>query len=255
MFGFLHQSNRDTMPVISPPSVSYSTSSTELPGILVSKEDIYRENKGMAPILLLRKGLEVSMEELPRFIRNGARPQQFEFKPAEQEFADEPGNNLTNYALSHQLRALHRQAFLEELNETPYPPESGDPRHKKQVLVLEPDQKSLKRLVDCLFICGTPLDKIHSIRLPEQLGWAIDKYQPELLVIDYAFCMSGQGLQQLAGLAAGTSFAAIVFTLAQGIVLSPESTQKIQNACPAQTVRFLEKPVSRFTVYRLLADT
>src|SRR4051794_33638591 len=100
MFGFVPSHNRDTNATGSKP-----VAAAWPPGTLVSTEDIYRENKGMAPILLLRKGYEVAPEELPRFIRNGARPHQFLFKP---------DDHLEVRPIPYQFKEVRRHERLEE---------------------------------------------------------------------------------------------------------------------------------------------
>jgi hypothetical protein len=244
MFGFFHPRNREVNPAALPAAALPS-------GTLVSKEDIYRENKGMTPILLLRKGFEVSMEELPRFIRNGARPHQFLFKPAESpEIAslDSPG------ALPHPLKALHRHGMTDEFEASPYRSLGSNHREKKRVLILEPNQKGLKRLIDCLFICGIPLDRIHTVRLPEQLAWAMAKYRPQILIVDYALPNQQTGLALLAGFTSLHGIEKIIFTVAPDEPMGDVEIQTLETFCPEKKIKLLKKPVSRFTVNQLLAE-
>ena len=246
MFGFFHARQSQISPLGLPLPVSLPA------GTLVSKEDIYRENKGMAPILLLRKGFEVSMDELPRFIRNGARPHQFFFKPSN---SPDIADIEVPEALPQQLKALRRQGMMEEFGVvSPYRSLQRDPRDRQRVLILEPDQKSLKRLIDCLFICGTPLDKIHTVRLPQQLAWAIAKYKPQILMVDYALSDQQTGLALLASLQSLPGVEKIIFTIDSDSPLSEAEQQTLEALGPAAKVKLLPKPVSRFTVNRILAD-
>jgi hypothetical protein len=251
MFGFLRPfkpANREAQPAA-------RQDAAWPPGMLVSKEDIYRENRGMAPILLLRKGFEVSPDELPRFIRNGARPQQFLFKPSE---SPDIGTLSSPEPLSQQLREVRRYELLEEFDaarnrpDASYP--SPIPQTQKRVLILEPDQKALKRLIDCLFICGTSLDKIHSVRLPEQLAWAIGKYRPQVLVVDFDLPNGQTGLELLTGFPSLLSVEKIIFTVSPDAPLSEPEKSALEGLCPDRSVKFLKKPVSRFTVNRILAE-
>ncbi len=246
MFGFFHARQSQGSPLPLPLPVSLPE------GTLVSKEDIYRENKGMAPILLLRKGFEVSMDELPRFIRNGARPHQFLFKPSES--AEIAEVDLPE-ALPQQLKSVRRQGMMEEFGTvSPYRSLQRDPRDRQRVLILEPDQKSLKRLIDCLFICGTPLDKIHTVRMPQQLAWAIGKYKPQILMVDYALSDEQTGLALLASLQSLPGVEKIIFTIDPDSPLSEAEQQTLDALGPTANVKLLPKPVSRFTVNRILAE-
>jgi len=245
MFGFLHPRNRESNPAAAGPQAGWP------PGTLVSKEDIYRENKGMAPILLLRKGFEVSPEELPRIIRNGARAHQFLFKPAE---SHEVGQIPEPEPLTQQLKEVRRYGLLEEFDAAQNHRVQSDPRARKHILILEPDQKNLKRLIDCLFICGTPLDRIHTVRLPDQLAWAIGKYRPQVLVVDYLLPSGQTGLELLAGFASLHDVEKIIFTLDPDSPVSEQEKKALESNCPSQSVKFLKKPVSRFTVNRILAE-
>jgi hypothetical protein len=248
MFRFFHQRNREVSPAAKPAHALLPA------GTLVSKEDIYRENKGMTPILLLRKGLEVSPDELPRLIRNGARAHQFLFKPAE---SHEVATLPSPASLPHQLKSHRRHDLIEELRPTPplaYQPLAADPLQKKRVLILEPDQKSLKRLIDCLFICGTSLDRIHTVRIQDHLAWALDKYQPQILIVDYALPNQKTGLELLANFTALPGIEKIIFTLAPDAPLTAAEIETLETFCPEKNIRILKKPVSRFTVSRILAE-
>lgn len=245
MFGFIRPHNREANPVaVKQPGDTWP------PGTLVSKEDIYRENRGMAPILLLRKGYEVSPEELPRFIRNGARAHQFLFKPAQNHEVSQINGPQS---LPQQLKEMRRVELMEEFG-GPYPTHKSEDRDQKRVMILESDQKSLKRIIDCLFIGGMPLDKIHSVRMPEQLAWAIGKYRPKVLIVDYLLPNGQTGLELLAGFSSLHSVEKIIFTLNPNDPLAEEEKQTLESACPSQSVRFLKKPVSRFTLNHILAE-
>lgn len=240
MFGFVNAHHRDANAISKPVAAEWP------PGTLISREDIYRESKGMPPILLLRKGYEVSPTELPRFIRNGARPHQFLFKPAD---------DLEHNPLPQPFDRIPRQEFLEEISAGAFDTSlQTPPRHKQRVLILEPDAKNLKRLIDCLFICGVPLDRIHSVRMPEQLAWAVEKYRPHLLVVDYHLPSGKTGLELLAGFNSLYNASRIIFTLEANASLSNLEKKAFELAAPRLSIQLLKKPVSRFTVNRLLAE-
>jgi hypothetical protein len=223
-------------------------------GILVTREDIYRENKGMEPILLLRKGYEVTPEELPRFIRNGAKPHQFQFKHTE-----EP---LRAYQLLPKppIQSTPAPVLLRRTQPASDPPDTLSIRpqtgNRKKVLILEPDPKSMKRLIDCLFICGVPLDRIHPVRLAEHLNWVAEKYRPNVLVVDYALPGSAQtGLDVLTAVQHLPWLERCILTVNPNqMPPKNDNWQALEAICQERNIRLLVKPVNRRTLNRLLTE-
>lgn len=240
MFGFIRQRNQN---------LEKSAPAAQSAAILVSKEDIYRENRGMEPILLLRKGLEVSQEELPRFIRNGARPNQFQVKhglPHEHQRAVPIPPSLQGQSVPM------RKGTSSPIGTPPGLPLK--PKNRRKVLILDADQKSMKRLIDCLFICGTPLDRIHPVRVAEHLPWAIDKHQPQILVVDYHLSGAYTGLEVLVALQPPIGIQQVILTVSPHPALSDDEHRLIQHFCRENNIKILRKPVDRHTLNRLLHE-
>jgi hypothetical protein len=240
MFGFIRQRNRE---------LEKSAPAAQSAAILVSKEDIYRENRGMEPILLLRKGYEVSQEELPRFIRNGARPNQFHVK---QGLPLEPHQSIPIPSSRPQAQPSPARKGTSSSIGVPGLPLKTKNRHK--VLILDADQKSMKRLIDCLFICGTSLDRIHPVRLAEHLPWAIDKHQPQILIVDYHLSGPYTGLEVLVALQQPVGIQQVILTISPRPTLTEDEHRLIQHFCRENNIKILRKPVDRHTLNRLLNE-
>ncbi len=214
--------------------------------ILVSSEDIYRFDMGMEPLLLLRKGFELTPEELPRFLKSGAQRYQFHYKYSGQSLAKAP---LPNQGMrkfpgmgNSILDPINK---LKKSTQVPY----------KQALIIEPDQKHLKRLVDCLFVCGIPLDQIHPVRVVSSVPWAVEKYRPQILVANYDLSNTIDGLSLLQ-IFAGLSFVeTLILIMPPHIDLSDEEEEALQRINQNKRIKLLTRPVNRFDLQPLLNET
>lgn len=213
--------------------------------ILVSREDIYRNDLGGEPILLLRKGFELTPEELPRFLKSGAKTHQFRYK-----HSDEP------------LRATYQKPLPPEVRKG-FSPSASNPIERelparglkqKRALIVEPEQKSLKRLIDCLFICGLKLDRIHPVRVVSNTPWAVEKYRPQILVADYSLPGSIDGLTLLQAFAELSYVETLILAIAPNTILSPEENEIIAAIRQQKQFKILSKPVSRFALQRILTE-
>jgi len=245
MFGFIRPNN---------PDLKAKPAAAQPDAILVCKEDIYRENRGMEPILLVRKGYEVKPEELPRFIRNGARPQQFHFKPGAGQDTQRtlpipaipprnanPVNKGSSIPIAPPAEPGGNRAYTA--------------RNRHKALILEQDPKSMKRLIDCLFICGLQLDRIHPVRVTEHLGWALNKYRPHILVVDYHLQGGHNGLEAITSLQKLPGVEKAILTLAPHPILSEAENRFIEEFCREKNIKILSKPVSRHSLNRILQDS
>lgn len=200
---------------------------------LVSREDIYAQRLDHDPVLLLRKGSEITADDLPRLIRNGASPTQFRLEYDEtQAYTRETElpaftRNTASPASDPISDALRAEKLIRKK------------RSRQSVVILEPDQKSLKRLIDCLFVCGFSLPEIHPVRMASQLDWAIHKYSPQILVVDY------EGLQLLRNFDCAHAPSQLIMTVSPDHEL-PEELYLEKN------IRILQKPVNRFDLNALL---
>ncbi|HEY9746333.1 MAG TPA: hypothetical protein V6C99_08960 [Oculatellaceae cyanobacterium] len=213
---------------------------------LISQENIYRprnpELAGHArkPVLLLKKGMEITANLLPKLVRNGADPAQFLIKsddgkltPASFMSSPLSDTNLQTDAPTSLVRAI---------------------RSKKRVVLLDPDTKSLKRLTDCLFTCGFGLDNLYPVRMASGLSWALQKYAPHLLIVEYLLPGKQEnGLQALRELASVLPFLEQVILVAPPLQsLSDEESWEIQAFCRQWNVKTLSKPVNRFALKQIL---
>lgn len=192
------------------------------PVTLVTREDIYREQ-----VLLVKKGYEVEMDDLPRLIKNGAKPSQFTLKMSPEEAAEQ--------FLGHSNPILQLA------------------RSQKHVVVLDPDQKSLKRTIDCFFVCGFSLSNIHPVRLSAHLEWSLRKYQPQVLVVDYELLDGQDGLSLLNAMQRPGGIEHVILTL-PARAFSSEEESLILELSKRKHIQILKKPVSRFALNRLLAS-
>jgi hypothetical protein len=235
--------------------------------ILVSKEDIYRNNRGQAPILLLRKGQEVAMENLPKLMQNGVRPEQFSFQyrqpePVKQAPGIRTGDSIRERSTDHSGSDIpvadllkKREAFKAAVSNpimaslrTAIPAE----RAHKKVLILEPEQKCLKRLIDCLFVCGFNLEKIQPVRIPDHLSWSIERHHPNILMINYQLSGEKNGVALLKSLQRTPGVEHIILTIDPYPTLPMAEEVALRKFCDEKAVKILYKPVSRFALNQLL---
>ncbi len=209
--------------------------------ILVTREDIYRQMQGMEPILLLRKGFELTPEELPRFLKSGAQMHQFNYKNSQQPLRPQ-----------YQKPARPEKARNGLQRGTSNPIELG--QHLKRALIIEPEQKSMKRLIDCLFICGLRLDRIHPVRVISNTPWAVEKYRPDVLMADYELPGSIDGLTLLMAFAELSYVDTLILTVPSDFILSEEENQRLAAMDPQKKIKILTKPVNRFALHRILTE-
>lgn len=214
--------------------------------ILVTSEDIYRQDRGMEPILLLRKGFELTPDELPKFLKSGARTHQFYYKhtgktlnpnyqkPRTQKQDRPPLARGMSNPLAHSTVSTLKSI------------------QQKRALIVEPDQKNLKRLIDCLFICGLRLDRIHPVRVVSSVPWAMEKYRPQILIANYELSSSIDGLTLLQAFAQLSWVETLILTLPIGHLLSLEENAAIEALSHQIKIKILSKPVSRFALKHIL---
>lgn len=213
--------------------------------ILVSREDIYRNDLGGEPILLLRKGFELTPDELPRFLKSGAQMHQFRYK-----HSDEPLRSTYQKPLRPEARKGLSRGVSNPL-ERELPPRG---LKQKRALIVEPEQKSLKRLIDCLFICGLKLDRIHPVRVVSNTPWAVEKYRPQILVADYSLPGSIDGLTLLQAFSELSYVETLILAVPPNTILSTEENEIIATLSQQKQFKILSKPVNRFALQRILTD-
>jgi hypothetical protein len=226
--------------------------------VLVSKEDIYRDNRGQTPILLLRKGQEVVPEDLTKLVQNGARPEQFRF-----QYKQNPSQNAMTFRASDLAQAFEQSRAASEGMSNPITTRenvqtvapANPQRHSKKVLILEPDQKSIKRLIDCLFVCGFNLQRIQPVRIPAHLNWTLERHCPQVLIVDYALGGQQNGLTLLLQtLPSLKGVEEVILTLDPQSPLPMAEEVGLRKACDENGIKILYKPISRFGLHQLLSE-
>jgi hypothetical protein len=221
------------------------------PFTLVSIEDIYRVIKRLKtdrsgePVLLLKKGIEVEADQLPRLMKNGANPSQFRIKQAD-------GERLSQFATAS---ALESAQVTNPLFEVPAAL-ARTLRSRKRALVLDVEPKSMRRLMDCLFMCGFQLDNIHPVRIPSSLNWALQKYRPHVLVVDYQLSGKQNGIQVLQTMQPSLPFLEQVILIVPPLAtLHGWEVRRLEAFCKNRSIFMLPKPVNRFTLKQILDES
>jgi hypothetical protein len=222
------------------------------PGVqLTSKHDIYNHDHS---VLLIRAGQTVNAELLPKLLNFGVSPRDFSYvgTPANQAQASATPIALPLPAArmpvtrpeTHRELSPEVAAFAAGLQ-----PPLTSPQRK--ILILDPDDRGIGRLTDCLVACGIPLHDIHPVRMVEHLTWAVRKYQPEMLFIDFNLGKGRHGFEVIRYIADSGLDPAVVLTLQ----LMPEKValrEKILAAAETLHASVLFKPINRYDLYRIL---
>jgi hypothetical protein len=151
--------------------------------VLICQEDIFHPGSRRKPILLLSKGQEISTRDLPKLIMHGVQPEQFRFKPEEteeipfEEVDEKPFSQAVATAVEKTKAATVEAGGSSSIAWRPL-----GKRRAHTVVILESDPKILKRLIDCLFVCGYDLNKIHPVGVAANLAWTLERYKPDLLI-------------------------------------------------------------------------
>lgn len=214
--------------------------------VLISQEDIYRKSKGSEPVLLLRKGCEVEAGDLPKFIKNGARPHQFRLKYPDEAavLLEEP----TDFDQIHQALEMVTNPITQSESLLRFQ------RSQKRVLILEPDARSFKRLMDCLFVSGFNLGLINPVGSPQGLAWTLEKHQPHILIVDLDLGKKQNGLELLLSLNRPSHLEQVILTLPERSQLNEAQQNVFYRLCEQKNIKILTKPVNRFALKALLNE-
>lgn len=216
--------------------------------ILVSREDIFRYTAAGEAILLLRKNQEVQPDDLPKLIQHGARPEQFRFQYIERPAPVGRSEHGPEFQRNHAPEPMSNP-----ITAAPRPVVNGEHARKK-VLILEPEQKNLKRLIDCLFVCGFDLNRIHPLRISNHLAWALERHQPDILIVDYHMQDGGGGVSLLNALHKPPGMEQMILTLDTSRPLPLAEEVAIRKLCDEKAIKILYKPVNRFSLKQLLQE-
>lgn len=211
---------------------------------LVTKEDIYYR-KGSHSVLLMKAGQKVQAALIPKLIKFGITPEQFSFE------------DPAVMALFETALDAHRpyQMMSGDVDDTPTLLNRKSGRDK--ILIFDTDERCLKRLTDCLSACGIPSDNIHPVPLSVHLEWALEKYRPEVVFLDFVPYSAGSreqpNVNHLMELIGRYDFLEQV-VLTTTISSEKESLRQEMEALAAHhNVKLLFKPINRFTVSEVLS--
>lgn len=220
--------------------------------VMVSTCDIFGSGlTGQADreVLLVREGTEVDEELFDTLVKFGADPGDFAVKQLPESFqpAQSPAakkNMAASRMLGHSDPLFQSSSAVKAI------------RHNKRVMVLDNNHKSLNRVMDCLVHCGYFLGRIHPVRQSQQMLWALQKYQPDILLIDYELSDAVDGLQLVKQ--ALTEYENYGLAFEQVVLMIPPSNQFLEN--PDAFLNEVErlgidvilKPVNRFNLNRIL---
>lgn len=249
MFGFVGLGRLSRTQQADEPQVAPRESDSVRGKYLVSKEDIFRhsEDSRQEPVLLLRKGSCIQAEELPKFIRNGADPAQFRLH------RDGEARLRVDMPLDAQDTARTVDGMTNPIRDAEHVRRMMYAR--KRVMLLEPEPKQMKRLIDCFFKCGFNLGRIHPVRLSAHLEWAVSRHQPHIVVADYRLPNGQSGLNLLWGLVNSQpgieQLILVVPPLAQMHELEAKLLGRL---CAEKKIKMLSRPVNRFDLQDLLSQ-
>jgi len=276
MFGFkgFHQP-KQSKPSFPPqvPLITETTNSTPLPNNieLVAKEDIFSRSDEHS-VLLVKAGTSVDAEMLEKLIRYGVQPHQFYLKRHRSSINTDTsikteetvthysglGENSpnTNPMTSPMTDTLHRPGIISEAGMTdltqaiPKEPNTQGV-HRNNIVIIDPNEVSLKRLVQQLGSAGTTYSDLHPVNRMETVTWALEKYQPSILMVDEkAFPLTGV-VAKLNSMQAKYHFEQMVLLITPATQLD-KNYAWLADRCEGSGITLIQKPLGHFQLTALL---
>lgn len=143
---------------------------------LITTEDVFSSIPGddaqtdKRPVLLVKAGTSVGIQDLPKLIRYGAKPDQFRLEDRQAD-----GKKQT-IDMDDRLLAVMTSPFKTQTD-------LANLVRQKDALVLETDERAINRMIDCLSASGLSLHRIHPVYLMNHLFWALEKYNAKIVCI------------------------------------------------------------------------
>lgn len=220
--------------------------------LMVSVQDIYGaglSGQSDREVLLLREGTEVDEELFDTLVKFGADPGHFAVKSLPQTFkpvvpSPQKSQMSSSRMLGHSDLLFQSSHAVKAI------------RHQKRVMVLDNNHKSLNRIMDCLVHCGYFLGRIHPVRQSQQMLWALQKYQPDILLIDYELTDGPNGLTMVKN--ALTEYENYGLFFEQVVLMIPPNNQFLNHVdafieeVETLGIDVILKPVNRFNLNRIL---
>jgi hypothetical protein len=215
---------------------------------LVAKEDIFYTQEDV-PVLLMKAGQGVDIHQVAKLIKFGVQPEQF-------ILSEDPTSTLPHNIFEAITDSLSKDAEITS-DGLPGKPLYFQKGAKDKILILDSDERSIKRLSDCLKGYGIPLVNLHPLTNSQHLFWAVERYEPHILFIDFNPYL--QNKSQLASLPE-TMMTLKSYPFIREVVLTAflrpdqeEVRQDLQNLAKYYGAKVLLKPVNRFALSDVLS--
>ena len=236
--------------------------------VLEAKEDIYAAGRNGA--LLLRAGTRVEPLQLAKLLRFGVQPTQFIIK----EESASGSEQLTSNAL-WELDVIKEGTATQQSPDKPpivkaVPAKNPEPgmsipfhhggpsplRHcPHHIVVYEPDERQLKRLMSILNGLGIPMSRIHPVRVFEQMASAVQAFKPGIIFVDTPL-EPVSGYWQSLGLWQDLPCVKQIITMLPGSCLhNVDSSKSIMQRLEKYDTTVCCKPLNRFQILTLLKLT
>ena len=213
------------------------------------------------PVLLLKKGASMALSDLPKLLRNGVNirqvslqvhnPETGESKPLPKDI---PPQALADLARFQQFD-MSPPGESQSVPAAPSSLQKPESARFRRVMVVESDQKQLKRIMDCLFLCGFHPGQIHPVRMTRSLDWAVAKHQPDVLLVNYHLSPNATGMAMLAAIRKQLPpHAQIVVTLPIPSGRNPDENKLIQTLCADWNIQIVYRPMNRFALKKVMGS-
>lgn len=243
---------------------------------LIARQDIFSVVDDQQ-VLLVKAGTAVDPAMLEKLIRYGVQPNQFYIQRhasvSEESVMDDEiasltmtvsegvakeitprGNASTNMPVGMtnpigQNSVLPSAAVSTEEIETALP--SSQAVERQDIVVVDIEERSLKRLVNQLTVAGVSFSDIHPVKLRESLQWTLTKYTPSMLMVDENAFSATSLVAQVKALSSEHDIEQAVL-LVNPASRTPKSMDVLQRQCDVAGIQLVYKPLNHFCLSNLL---
>jgi hypothetical protein len=207
---------------------------------LVSRHDIYDANQ---TVLLMKGGTRVSRHLLAKLLGFGVSPNAFQFQDLEGKPLERQADLLRQIAQKRLQSPVKVEPSLRSGMHQEAPRQNFSVNQR--VLILEPDEKTIERLTDCLLYNQFQLDHIHPVRSKERLDWALKKYRPDVVFVAFNLGEGAHGLETLRYLRSLSQTQKLVLTV-EVPSGKPDIRRKLNKTVMYYNANILFKPINRY---------
>ncbi|MBX2859757.1 MAG: hypothetical protein KTR14_00860 [Vampirovibrio sp.] len=224
---------------------------------LVTRQDIYVQRDDDQEILLLKAGQEVQEDMLRKLIQCGADPRQFEFQePGQTKTFILPGSKVSRHSAPIALSETGGSLSIKQVsnNEMAFH-QSLVPK----IMIADTSDRGIKRLTGCLTACGVFLHQIHPVTNFKALAWAVQKYRPQILIVDGDVRpqkrkqQAVDGLDFLLNLKISHQPSQTILLLNASGLSDPEKVH-LKGEAKENGIHIIFKPVTRFTLQAVFQE-